>query len=168
MNTRTCHHMTPLGLSHLQSELNVQASLKQFILQLLEANHPQTNSLEPLHWSSLLQQMSESNTANLDLLEQSTLEVMQFALAYATLAASPSRSIEQEDRLAEMLELSCESEILNFWIDEVDHILAHEQGLLDEDDRESYKDQQSLLRERAGTDICPTPKPKRRIRFQRN
>lgn len=94
---------------------------------------------------------------NQDLVGQSTPEIMQRALEYATLAALVNPSKQQADHLGEILEESNNNPILNFWMIEVDHFLGHHLGLLDEDDRESYRDQQALLREYVSTPIVPTP-----------
>jgi hypothetical protein len=77
---------------------------------------------------------------------------IELAKEYAKLVVLPKRKEEEEDRIDEILELANHSDILSFWIIEVDHLVGHSLGLLDEDDRESYKDQQALLQEYAGSD----------------
>jgi hypothetical protein len=92
-----------------------------------------------------------------DILSQSTLEIMTLALTYGRLASLPNPSNEEQQQLADILAIAIDNEILNFWITEVDHSLGHQMGFLDEDCRESYKDQQALLREHRGEPICITP-----------
>jgi hypothetical protein len=82
-----------------------------------------------------------------DLVGKSSPEVMQLALEYANLAALPIPLEQQADRLGEILEQAMDNRVLSFWITEIDHMLGHHLGLLDEDARESYRDQQVLLRE---------------------
>lgn len=101
--------------------------------------------------------LNASNQKEGDFLSQSSPEVMALALEYAKLASLPNRSTQEDDRLGEILEVATYSEILNFWTIEVDHFLGHHLGLLDEDARESYQDQQALLRDYLGTKDFPTP-----------
>lgn len=98
-----------------------------------------------------------SNRGNGDLLSKSSPNVMNLAREYAKLAALPFLSEPEADRLGEILAIASDCEILSFWIVEVDHVLGHHLDLLDEDDRESYKDQQALLRDYMGTEVFPTP-----------
>ncbi|GET42421.1 hypothetical protein [Microseira wollei] len=98
-----------------------------------------------------------SNRENGDLLSKSSANVMKLALEYAKLAALPNPSEQEADRLGEILALASDCEILSFWIVEVDRVLGHHLDLLDEDDRESYKDQQALIRDYAGTKNFLTP-----------
>lgn len=107
--------------------------------------------------SKLADLLNASHQQEGDLLSQSSPEVMVLTLEYAKLAALPNRSIQEDDRLGEILEVATYSEILSFWIVEVDHFLGHHLGLLDEDARESYRDQQALLRDYVGTKDFPTP-----------
>jgi hypothetical protein len=95
-----------------------------------------------------------------DLVGQSSPAVMKRVLEYANLAALPQPSAQQEERLGEILAKAVDDEVLSFWITEVDHLLGHYLNLLDEDDRESYQDQQALLREYAGTESANFPVPK--------
>ncbi|NEO30937.1 MAG: hypothetical protein F6K36_11005 [Symploca sp. SIO3C6] len=61
----------------------------------------------------------------------------------------------EEERLAEILELAnCDSQ-LNFWMDESNHFLGHELNLLEENDRNFYKDQQAKMREYLGVTCLP-------------
>jgi hypothetical protein len=105
-------------------------------------------------------EIADLTTGNGDLVEQSSPEIMKLALEYANLAALAKLSEPQADRLEEILEKADDNKVLNFWITEVDHFLAHYLGLLDEDDRESYRDQQALLREYAGAEISLAPEAK--------
>lgn len=78
---------------------------------------------------------------------QSTSKIMQLASEYARLASQASLTDAEADRLGEILEKANEHPALNFWIAELDHLLSHRLNLLSEDDRESYKDQQAMMRE---------------------
>jgi hypothetical protein len=116
---------------------------------------------------ALLSQLSEpekladllnmSNQQDKDLISQSSPEVMALALEYAKLAVLPQRSIEEDDRFGQILEVATHNDILSFWIVEADHFLGHHLGLLDEDARESYRDQQVLLMEYLGEKGFLTP-----------
>lgn len=94
-----------------------------------------------------------------DLVGQSSPAVMQRALEYANLAALPNPSEQQANRLGEILEEAVENEILSFWITEIDHFLGHYLDLLDDNSRESYQDQQALIREYAETNRDNFPVP---------
>jgi hypothetical protein len=85
-----------------------------------------------------------------DLLTSSTPALMEIVLEYAELASIQNPSEVQADRLGEILSIASENELLNFWLTEMDHFMGHHLGLLNEDHRESYKDQQALLREHRG------------------
>lgn len=88
-----------------------------------------------------------------DFLSRSSPEIMEVAVEYTRLAVLQHRSEDENNCLEKILKAANDSEILNFWIVEVDHIIAHHLGLLDEDDRESYRDQQALLVEYGGL-VC--------------
>lgn len=92
-----------------------------------------------------------------DLLSKSTPEIMQIAQEYGRLAAIRNPSDAEANRLGEILEMASQDSVLSFWIEEADHLLGHDLGLLDEDDRESYQNQQALLREHQGTSLSPRP-----------
>jgi len=66
---------------------------------------------------------------------------------YARLAALPELNEQQAEQLGQILEQASQSEIIAFWIAEIDHILAHSLGLLEPQDCHSYDDQKALLRE---------------------
>lgn len=66
---------------------------------------------------------------------------------YWKLACLSALSDQQQEELAQILELATESEALTFWIAEIDHIIAHKLGILDPEERISYQDQQAFLRE---------------------
>jgi hypothetical protein len=89
-----------------------------------------------------------------DLLSNSTPDTIEIVLEYIELAALSSPSDDQADRLSQILAIASENSILSFWIVEADHFLGHQLGLLNEDHRESYKDQQALLREYFGQELC--------------
>jgi hypothetical protein len=89
--------------------------------------------------------------------QESTQEVTQLVLEYGELAIRFQLTTEEADRLGEILELATSSEALSFWITEVDHIIGHLCNVLGADDRETYKDFQSLLKEYQGGKIRPVP-----------
>ncbi len=66
---------------------------------------------------------------------------------YAWLASLPELNQQQAELLGEILEQASQSEIIAFWIAEIDHILGHPLGLLKPQDRHSYEDQKARLRE---------------------
>lgn len=82
-----------------------------------------------------------------NLLSQSTPMIIDLVLEYAKLATQASLTDAEADRLGEILETASEVPALNFWIAELDHLVSHRLNLLNEDDRESYKDQQAMMRE---------------------
>lgn len=82
---------------------------------------------------------------------------MQTALEYGKLLSLPHLSEDQADRLGMILEQAIDNSVLHFCLTEVDHFISHHLGLLDEDDRESYKDQQALVKEYLGLTICQAP-----------
>lgn len=82
-----------------------------------------------------------------DLLSQSTAMIIKLVLEYAELAIQPSLTDAEADRLGEILETAAENPTLNFWITELEHLISHRLSLLNEDDRESYKDQEAMMRE---------------------
>jgi murein L,D-transpeptidase YcbB/YkuD len=75
--------------------------------------------------------------------QQYHLKVMD----YCRLSSSPNLSEEDADRLEAIMAEAESDEVLNFWLIEVDHILAHRLGLLDELHSASYANQQAWLRE---------------------
>lgn len=89
-------------------------------------------------------------------LSEMSIKVMNFDQVveeYEHLSALPTLSNDQADRLQAILELAVASEELNEILENLDYCIAHKQGLLNEDDRESYQDQQALLSEHAGERI---------------
>lgn len=101
------------------------------------------------------------NQKNSDLLQESTSEIMSLVLEYAKLASLPRLSELEESRFEEILTVAEDNEIVHFWLTEIDHVLGHYLGLLDEDDRESYRDQQAVMKEYAGViESFPIPKDK--------
>ncbi|MBW4692867.1 MAG: hypothetical protein KME27_14015 [Lyngbya sp. HA4199-MV5] len=70
--------------------------------------------------------------------------------AYCQLAAQEHLSEQDAERLTEILILAETDEALTFLLNEADHFMAHELGLLNCTDRERYKQQQAELREQIG------------------
>lgn len=102
-----------------------------------------------------------------DILTASSPEVMELALKYARLSELPTLTKVEADDLAYILDVATRSEILSFWIAETDHFLGHHLGLLDEDDRESYRDQQALLQDYMGQENFPLPRDQQITDYQR-
>jgi hypothetical protein len=100
--------------------------------------------------------MSSESMTNDDILSQLQSE-LRTALEYGRLSSLPSPSDGELARIGEILDQATDNSILHFWLVEIDHFLGHHLGLLDEDDRESYKDQQVLIKEYLGHEICQTP-----------
>jgi len=83
---------------------------------------------------------------------------MPLVLEYARLAILPHLTDIEADRLGEILEVAIEDSVLDFLLTEIDHIICHRLGLLSENDRESYEDQQAMMREYGSLNdsvICP-------------
>ncbi|HEY9906549.1 MAG TPA: peptidoglycan-binding domain-containing protein [Thermosynechococcaceae cyanobacterium] len=66
---------------------------------------------------------------------------------YCRLSVQRQLPDEDADRLAEILEQAESDGLLNFWIHEVDHFLAHELGLTDAESVHRLEDQLARLRE---------------------
>jgi hypothetical protein len=79
-------------------------------------------------------------------------DTMQFVLKYWKLVSKNNLSDKELDFLDEILIYATEDPILEFWLAEIDHIIAHRLGLLDENSREFYEDSHSFLREYIGID----------------
>jgi len=103
-------------------------------------------SKDELH-AKLLNLKGMINQGYGDFLSKSSPKITEIAVLYAQLAALPNRSEEENDNIEKILDAANDNQLLSFWTIEIDHILAHSLGLLDEDDRESYQDQQALLME---------------------
>jgi hypothetical protein len=56
----------------------------------------------------------------------------------------------QSTRVDEILKQAIDNNLLNFYISEIDHLLGHRLGLLEDIKRESYADQRAMLREYLG------------------
>lgn len=106
----------------------------------------------------LLDSLKSKTWRNQDLLSASSPQVMNLAVEYATLAATPVRSNLQNDRLAKILDAATQSEILDFWVTEIDHFVGHYLGLLDSNHREFYKDQQACLSEYLSQTLAKNPR----------
>ncbi|MDB9524510.1 peptidoglycan-binding domain-containing protein [Oscillatoria sp. CS-180] len=53
-------------------------------------------------------------------------------LEYCQLALKPTLTDADQDRMAEILDMGAENAVLNFWLEEGDHLVAHRLGLIDE------------------------------------
>lgn len=92
-----------------------------------------------------------------DFLTDSTEAMIHIVREYAKLSVLDRLTEQEAERLGEILETSTSDGILGFWIDEVDHFVGHYLKLLDEKSRNSYADQQALLREHIGVPTLPEP-----------
>ena len=82
-----------------------------------------------------------------DILSKLNLETEAIVLEYSQLSALNSLSDREADRLGEILNRAIDDEFLSLLLENVDYCLGHSLGLLDESSRNSYKNQQALLRE---------------------
>jgi hypothetical protein len=80
-----------------------------------------------------------------DLISASTPEVIQIALEYGNLAANPSLSEAQAERMGEVLELATHSPVLSFWVAMIDSYLDERLGWLKQGDRPEANHQQVVL-----------------------
>jgi hypothetical protein len=85
-----------------------------------------------------------------DLIGHSSPRTIELAFEYAKLAAHGDRTPPAADQLEAILMEAQDNEMLDFWLSEIDHILSHRQGFLEENARESYLDQHAALREYLG------------------
>ncbi|PSB05223.1 hypothetical protein C7B76_31830 [filamentous cyanobacterium CCP2] len=81
------------------------------------------------------------------ILEATTDQVRDMAIDYGLLISLPELTEEEGDRLQEILDFACEDGALSFWISELDHIVAHQTGLLSPDCRKDYENKKAWLRE---------------------
>lgn len=80
--------------------------------------------------------------------------------AYCQLASQKHLSESDAERLTEILILAETDGALSFLLNEADHFLAHELGLLSNNDRDRIKKQQESLRERIGFQPSVTTRSK--------
>lgn len=100
-----------------------------------------------------------------DITSQSSQEIMKIVHEYAriTYRCNHPRSEEEEELIDDILKMAETNGVLEFWLSEIDHILGHLQGNLDEDARESYKDQYAVLREYLGEEHFDFAKPPKKL-----
>ncbi len=89
-----------------------------------------------------------------NLLQQTTPDIKEKVLEYGRLSQLVEPLEEEEQKVDKILEAAIDDALLNFWIEQVDHILGHYYGLLTEDARESYRNQGLVLRERIDPSLC--------------
>jgi hypothetical protein len=88
---------------------------------------------------------------------QSTLEIIR---EYYKIASLYDLKENESKRINEILEQATRDNLLDFWISEIDHLLGHRLGLLDDMKRKSYADQKAMLREYLGINpSCKKPAP---------
>ncbi|NJR70046.1 MAG: hypothetical protein HC771_16405 [Synechococcales cyanobacterium CRU_2_2] len=88
--------------------------------------------------------------------------------ARITYRCNHPRSEEEEELIDDILKMAETNGVLEFWLSEIDHILGHLQGNLDEDARESYKDQYAVLREYLGEEHFDFAKPPKKLPLTKN
>jgi hypothetical protein len=88
-------------------------------------------------------------------ISQSTLEII---FEYYKIASLDDLKENESKRINEILEQATRDNLLDFWISEIDHLLGHRLGLLDDMRRKSYADQKAMLREYLGINpSCKKP-----------
>jgi len=92
--------------------------------------------------------MSAKTSENLeDLCFVPSPEIWEVLLEYHRLASSRRLSREEENRLGSILERACSSELMTFWIGEIDHLIGKNLGLFTPKNCHSYYHQQACLKE---------------------
>lgn len=84
---------------------------------------------------------------------QASMKYRQILSEYCTLAVCDSLSDRQAERMAELLTQAEADPLLNFWIDEADHLIAHQLGLIDEEVIQSQQNQLRSLIRKAWIDL---------------
>jgi Putative peptidoglycan binding domain len=74
-------------------------------------------------------------------------DYLDVVLEYCRLASKAYLSELEADRLNEILELSKSDGILDFWLDEADHFIAHELNLTNEKSIYQFENQLAYMRE---------------------
>ncbi len=91
-------------------------------------------------------EINPPDSALLDLLGESP-RYQAMILEYCLLALKPALNEAQQDRMAEILQQGIDDPVLNFWLEEGDHLVAHHLGLIDND---FIKTQQDKFRSSIG------------------
>jgi hypothetical protein len=112
-------------------------------------NNKETDSTEILRNPMFRLTSIEESTelSGHDIASQSPPEIMEIVLEYARINSRCDRRHKDELLMDEIMKAAEENPILEFWLSEIDHILGHQQGNLNEDARDSYEDQHAVLRE---------------------
>jgi alpha-amylase/alpha-mannosidase (GH57 family) len=91
---------------------------------------------------------SDTNESNEELVDLDVSEITNWidnselhpvVVEYGILNMIKRPSEAQNDRIQEILEEAAEDNSLGFWIDEINHILGHKQGWLDDSCRREYE-----------------------------
>jgi hypothetical protein len=82
-----------------------------------------------------------------------TSYIAKLVLEYGELSTREHLLEDEADRMAEILLLATNDPLLDFWLSEIDYCLGHHLGLLDDEDRNYYRNQQALLSEYAECNI---------------
>ncbi|NEO80372.1 hypothetical protein [Moorena sp. SIO4G3] len=78
---------------------------------------------------------------------QSNLSRLELLLEYCQLAARPTLSVSDSNRMAEILELAEADQILNLLIDKADLVIAKNFSWLSDNDIDTYKNEIAKLEE---------------------
>ena len=98
-------------------------------------------------------QHQEETLKHWDEFVQASIKYHQILSEYCTLAVCDSLSDTQAERMSELLTQAEVDPLLNFWIDEADHLIAHQLGLIDREFIESQQDQLRSLIRKAWIDL---------------
>lgn len=87
--------------------------------------------------------VSKEDIADMDVSEITSWidssELHPVAIEYGLLNMLEQPSDAQNDRIQEILDEAAEDNVLGFWVSEVNHILGHRQGWLDDTCRKDYE-----------------------------
>ncbi len=86
--------------------------------------------------------------------QSSNLRRLELLLEYCQLAARPSLSVSDTNRMAEILELAEADQTLNLLIDKADLVIAKQFSWLSDNDIDTYKNQIAKLEEYLEIFVC--------------
>lgn len=86
--------------------------------------------------------------------QSSNLRRLELLLEYCQLAARPSLSVSDTNRMAEILELAEADQTLNLLIDKADLVIAKNFSWLSDNDIDTYKNQIAKLEEYLEIFVC--------------
>jgi hypothetical protein len=121
-----------------------------------KANDGQSNYIAPPTTQITSQKAKASQNNDIEpLLPITGPEARKIGLEYGELMTAESLSDEQEERIAEILELAINHPDVDFWVSHTANSQAMEAGLLSETAKEEYEDQKAMLREHLGEESLP-------------